>query len=107
MTDNEILARWQGPMFGEPPDEYYELPNYLNDDAAAMSLLDTLVEKGYCPLLALNGTTNLWQCSIDEFSTIGKYRVHAPVVDDPELGRDTRREAVVSAVLEMIEKEDV
>ena len=106
MTDNEKLARWQGW------EEYHSdinkhVPDYLNDDAAAMSLLDTLVEKGYCPLLALNGTTNLWQCSIDEFSTIGKYRVHAPVVDDPELGRDTRREAVVSAVLELIERGDI
>ena len=105
MTDNEILARWQGPAFGEPPNEYYEMPDYLNDDAAAMSLLDTLVEKGYVPQLAYNGTTLLWQCAIDEWTMVGTHRVHSPLINDVELGRDTRRAAVVAACLEVARKE--
>ena len=107
MTDNEKLARWQGPMFGEPPHEYYEQPDYLNDDTAAMFLLDTLVEKDYVPQLAYNGTTLLWQCTIDEWTMIGRHRVHSPLISDVELGRDTRRAAVVSAVLELIERVDI
>lgn len=113
MTDNERLARWQGwkCISGDwvaPSGRCENLgmtPNYLNDDVAAMSLLDTLPEKGYCPLLGLNGTTNLWQCEIDKFYMHGGIRLHSPVVSDVDLGRTTRREAVCAAVLEMIGSE--
>jgi len=102
MTDNEKLARWQGW------EEYHSdinkhVPDYLNDDAAAMSLLDTLVEKGYVPQLAYNGTTLLWQCAIDEWTMVGTHRVHSPLINDVELGRTTRREAIVAAVLLLLE----
>lgn len=57
MTDNEKLARWQG-LDTHDCDPYsfhcddcargsMQTPDYLNDDAAAMSLLDTLVERHY------------------------------------------------------------
>ena len=90
MTDNEKMARFQGPMFGEPPHEYYEQPDYLNDDAAAMSLLDTLVEKGYAPELYYNSGLAHWKLNVDgEPNLIGYWK-------------PTRRAAVVAAVLQLI-----
>lgn len=49
MTDNQKLQLWQAGILGNPDELQvpYNTPDYLNDDAAAMSLLDTLVEKGY------------------------------------------------------------
>jgi len=96
MTDNEILARWQGPMFGEPLHEYYELPDYLNDDAAAMSLLDTLVGKKYD--IFMDNASAAWSCEI--YPNNGDARLAF------SYGKPTRREAVVAACLELIGKED-
>lgn len=60
MTDNERLARWQGwtydieeslwanPIKSKGWSTLEPLPDYLNNDAASCSLLDTLVAKGYC-----------------------------------------------------------
>lgn len=117
MTDNEKLARWQGardcrgsknnkskwkwPTSYNPNLFYYKaLPDYLNDDAAAMSLLDTLVEKGFVWFLGVDtdelGEITDIRCKVrhkDSTASINKYA-------------DTRREAVVEAVLELI-KEDV
>ena len=96
MTDNEKLARWQGPAFGEPPNEYYEMPDYLNDDAAAMSLLDTLVEKGYGVRIFYDDITpdieNRWV--VEVLSDKSYWGIAA-----------TRREAVVTACLELLVKE--
>ena len=94
MTDNEKLARWQGPMFGEPPHEYYKQPDYLNDDTANGSLLDTLVEKGHEPKLQYYHNIKQWGMMPDEdcgYEWLG----------------DTRREAVVAACLEVARKEGV
>lgn len=93
MTDNEKLARWQGW------EEYHSdinkhVPDYLNDDAAAMSLLDTMVEKGHEPKLQYYHNIKQWGMMPDEdcgYEWLG----------------DTRREAVCAACLELIEKEDV
>jgi len=59
MTDNERLAKWQ------EWEEYHSdinkhVPDYLNDDDAAMSLLDTLVEKKYHPVLRTSDVTDGW-----------------------------------------------
>ena len=102
MTDNEKLARWQGW------EEYHSdinkhVPDYLNDDAAAMSLLDTLVEKGFG--IQLYNTAyemaglykSRWCCKLTKGADVVVYPNPYP----------TRREAVVAAVLELIEKEDV
>lgn len=106
MTDNEILARWQGnPNFSQitlilQTDTGY-WPDYLNDDAAAMSLLDTLVEKGFVWFLGVDtdelGEITDIRCKVrhkDSTASINKYT-------------NTRREAVVAAVLELIGKEGV
>jgi len=108
MTDNERLARWQGIQLtikwgGGYPDiaPKTEWPRYINDDVAAMSLLDTLVEKDF--MYELEG----WTLNSDPVHTMRiygrgtdsnfqEYREHA----------NTRRAAVVAAVLELIGKEE-
>lgn len=103
MTNNEKLARWQGWNREKNHSHWWRTPafelvcrypDYLNDDAAAMSLLDTLVEKGYLPELVYLNCKH-WQCEVWK----GNY-LHA-VSKEP-----TRREAVVAACLELIEKEN-
>ena len=100
MTDNEKLARWQGweCINGDwvaPSgrcENFGMTPNYLSNDSAAMSLLDTLVEKGYMVLVV--GLSDDWTCQIN----IGAKYTRAKEAS-------TRREAVVAACLELIEKE--
>lgn len=92
MTNNEKLACWQG--WPKTVETFY--PNYLNDDSAAMSLLDTLVEKD------INYSMTGWKND--------GVPVHTIEVDHVDLAlihahATTRREAVVAAVLELIEKE--
>ena len=114
MTDNEKLARWQGCTFVNdsaegcvftPPNKpksawqpFSKLPDYLNCDAAAMSLLDTLVEKGYIPILDYNMQYLGWVLDLK--------RTDSYVFIDNKFF-PTRREAVVAVVLELIGKEDV
>lgn len=123
MIDNEILARWQGKCYhvsdwgqtdckycGRTNDpRYFDFdsinPDYPNDPAACMSLLDTLVEKNYCPLLALNGTTHLWQCAIDRFYTHRGIELHEPFIDDEDLGRTTINQAIIAACLVVARRE--
>lgn len=102
MTDNEKLARWQGLENVRPTrlsngtiviiyNSNEIVPDYLNDDAAAMSLLDTLAEKGHEPKLQYYHNIKQWGMMPDEdcgYEWLG----------------DTRREAVVAAVLELIER---
>lgn len=98
MTDNERLAKWQ------EWEEYHSdmnkhVPDYLNDDDAAMSLLDTLVERGMMPVLRIVDTnTRLWRVAIyDNYCDNQLVEI---------TGKPTRREAVVAACLELIGKED-
>ena len=109
MTDNEILARWQGwsQVIGIPDHQQARwstgrgkmriLPDYLNNDAAAMSLLDTLVEKGYAVDMASRG--HKWDIGIARNDCNLDYCI--------SMTESTRREAVVAACLELIVKEDV
>lgn len=130
MTDNEKLARWQGKPVHATTFREYELEiegtigrfvhkqctcgretrlgkkyndedtrplcngiDYLNDDSAAMSLLDTLVEKGYdCYVMTLQLYPTIWACRVFN-STVWIERTNK-----------TRREAVVRACLELIER---
>ena len=102
MRDNEKLSRWQGWersqykedywLNPENNHQYWKYPDYLNDDAANSSLLDTLVEKGY------------------EYTVCGSIRKVDCRIHKNDIGmsigiKPTRREAVVAAVLELIEKE--
>lgn len=101
--DNEKLAVWQRwepkeydveDFSGYVRQEYEPVPDYLNDDAAAMSLLDTLAEKGHEPKLQYYRNIKQWGMMPDEdcgYEWLG----------------DTRREAVVAACLEAARKEDV
>mgnify|MGYP000911017736 FL=1 len=109
MTDNEKLARWQGLENVRPTrlsngtiviiyNSNEIVPDYLNDDAAAMSLLDTLVENGYWFTLDAGSERYMFNLRLGNFD-IGGF--------DIEASGKTRREAVVEAVLELIEKEDV
>jgi len=99
MTDNERLAKWQ------EWEEYHSdmnkhVPDYLNDDAAAMSLLDTLVEKRLDSRLQSFSDDPLperWQMTIWHSECYGV----GCLVD---IYKPTRREAVVAAVLELIEQ---
>ena len=102
MTDNELLARWQGLenvrstrlSNGATVTIYSHktIPDYPNDAAACDSLLDTLVEKGYDPDLYYGWDTGVGSWYFQ--AHIGKgYHV-----------KPTRREAIVTAVLELIEK---
>ena len=101
MTDNEILARWQGWKTTKDGRQTISIPlDYPNDDAAAMSLLDTLVEKGMMPVLRIVDTnTRLWRVAIyDNYCDNQLVEI---------TGKQTRREAVVAACLEVARKEDV
>lgn len=94
MTDNARLAKWQ------EWEEYHSdinkhVPDYLNDDAAAMSLLDTLVNKGYQHYVTY---TEVWKHSCivfennnTEWSTKSNYH--------------TRNEAIIAACLEVARRE--
>ena len=103
MTDNEKLARWQGHYV--TPAGYimndgqlgYPMPDYPNDDAAAMSLLDTLVEKDYSVSMSTHGPD--WQIGIARSDCDLDYCFGAC--------KPTRREAIISACLEVARKEDV
>ena len=101
MTNSEKLARWQGWKVQPRGKVTPPIPDYLNDDAAAMSLLDTLTSKGYVWFLGLDtdeiGKIADIRCKVrhkDSTASINKYA-------------DTRREAVVAACLELIGKEDL
>lgn len=102
MTDSEILARWQGwenhPQLGfvlklSEVGFTANLPDYPNDDAAAMSLLDTLVEKDYD--YAVFGNSKKTDVRIYDSDGIGICMSIKP----------TRREAIISACLEVARKE--
>ena len=99
MTDNEKLARWQGnPNFSQitlilQTDTGY-WPDYLNDDAAAMSLLDTLVEKGY-----------IWSLYGNRVGCLCKVCKMPDAVATDMQGGNNFREAVVAACLEVARKE--
>lgn len=102
MTDNEKLARWQGlkPKYSLAEALYgvdSNVPDYLNDDTAAMSLLDTLVGKKYD--IFMDNASAAWSCEI--YPNNGDARLAF------SYGKPTRREAVVAAVLELIERGDI
>ena len=104
MTDNEILARWQGLDSHECDEHAFhcddcvrgsmQTPDYLTNSAACMSLLDTLVKKGYYPEVFYCSAHN-WNCAIQD--------------DDLAVqGRDKDiNTAIVAAVLEVAKKEQV
>lgn len=111
MTDNEILARWQGwkvkvikpDIIQYPimfPDQWVmyndegeqqPLPDYPNDAAACDSLLDTLVEKGF--IYRLRNSKYGHTIVINHHKMA--FRTSAP----------TRSEAIVAACLEVARKE--
>lgn len=97
MSDNEILAKWQGFNPDVNDVEGYYLPkgrvyDYLTDSAACMSLLDTLVEKGY----EYNLCYNYRKVDLRIFKNdTERYIVIEPTIN----------EAVISACLEVARKE--
>lgn len=99
MTDNEILARWQGnPNFSQitlilQTDTGY-WPDYPNDAAACDSLLDTLVEKGF--------EYRIYYTKENKHD-VSVWPDSGNVIDT--LGHVTRRAAVVAACLEVARKE--
>lgn len=107
MTDSEILARWQGwtydieeclwidPIKRDGWLTLRKLPDYPNDDAAAMGLLDTLVKKGYAVGIA----------SRSHKRDIGIARNDCNLDYCISMVKPTRREAIIAACLELIEKE--
>lgn len=101
MRDNEKLLSWQRDGQVSPWD-LQKAPDYLNDDAAAMSLLDTLVERHYGIELKKHRVHELWSFEIirDDLLTVESNYILTAC-------RDTCREAVVAAVLELIDKEDI
>lgn len=115
MTDSEKLARWQGidcdcgncgAAYNRCDCDVVGIgtgstpPDYLNDDAAAMSLLDTLSERGY--------KVQLVSSLLAEFVTWDCFVTYAPKqTTSGSMDVQTRREAVVAACLELIGKEDI
>lgn len=101
MDNNEILAHWQGRDYHDCNPESFHcegcaegkepLPDYLNDDAACMSLLDTLVEKGW--EYSLFGTPNRMN-KID-------FRIYKVDVGISMAIKPTINEAIIAACLEV------
>jgi hypothetical protein len=118
MTNNERIACWVGyKQHPQVPTRWYkgnparlgvqntfELPDYETSDAVAVTLLNVLVERGYCPLVGLNGTTKLWQCSISRFYMHHKIELTELIIDSEE-GYSTIPAAITSAILQLIEGE--
>lgn len=112
MTDNEKLARWQGYTFVydssegvvfTPPSKpkaawqhISKLPDYLTDSAACMSLLDTLMEKGYKVSLK-SITKKIWRCLI---ITIGNDKFWFEEL------KPSINESIIAACLEVVKKEE-
>jgi hypothetical protein len=104
MTDSEKLARWQG--YKQHPNGVscytgelrliggaLKWPDYPNDAVACDSLLDTLVEKDYD--YAVFGNSKKTDVRIYDSDGIGICMSIKP----------TRREAIISACLEVARKE--
>lgn len=114
MTDSEILAMWQGwknhttlgwcRPIGNSGSWFAEVdvPDYLNNDAAAMSLLTTLTAKNLYPSIDFN-TDKRWTVIIDDYYGV-------PLVikqgESTYVGKEDTplTQVIVSAVLELIEK---
>ena len=101
MTDNEKLALWQGlkqkPQYSIAEALHgidFNIPDYVNNDSAAMSLLDTLVEKGF--IWSLYGKPAGCLCKIYQSMTVKSVAMQEST---------TRCAAVVAAVLKLISKE--
>ena len=97
MTDNQKLQLWQAGILGNPDELQvpYNTPDYLNDDAAAMSLLDTLVDKGYDITLEYAYKSCTFQLWKNGYSAV------------PLRKANTINKTVCATCLELIEKEDV
>lgn len=91
MTDNDRLKAWQDN--GSTPNR--PSPDYLNDDAAAMSLLDTLVERGW--EYSLFGNQNRMN-KVD-------FRIYKGDVGVSMAIKPTINEAITAACLEVARKE--
>ena len=105
--NNEKLARWQGLENVRPTrlsngtiviiyNSNEIVPDYLNDDAAAMSLLDTLVEKGYEPCLEYDACK--WMFAIWKYEDSKEFIA-------VQRWADTIPQAITQAVLKLIESE--
>jgi len=107
MTDNEKFARWQGwqphPNGKWHRDEFNiwkagrDLPDYPTDSAACMSLLDTLVEKGYKFVLESVNKGERYVIDIHQNCILGK-RVAGAI-------EPTINQAIIVVCLEVIERE--
>lgn len=96
MTDNEKLALWQHG-YGYR----HNTADYLNDSTASMSLLDTLVEKGYTfTLFSELHDNKFFGCCVWEHESSQWTNPAAESFNKP-----TPREAVVAACLELIEED--
>ena len=93
MTSNEKIQLWHT---GNKYPIGYGCPDYGNSDAAAVTLLNVLVEKGYTAQLGCTGDDR-WCC-------IGKYN-DGPDSRLVEKHRSTIASAVTSAILALIESE--
>lgn len=69
MTNNEKIARWAGWKRNRFD---YRTPDYENSDAAAITLLPVVAEKGYYIdlITILNHKKNKWRCTISKNNTI-------------------------------------
>ena len=80
-------------------------PNYPNDDAAAMSLLDTLVEKGYdvrVQSFLEDLPSERWQCSLWLVPT---EQNDSDGICISDVYKGTIKEAIVAACLEVVSEE--
>lgn len=111
MTNNEKIARWTGLLSEKTSTgfvnyyiliggyKHYQsgLPDYENSDAAAMTLLPVLVEKGYHPQVAWSNFHSMWEVHYH----------HTNFMDDCH-GRDkSLSKAITTAILQLIESEAV
>ena len=100
MTDNQKLQLWQAGILGNPDELQvpYNTPDYLNDDAAAMSLLDTLVGRDKWFILQ-NDSGGGFALEIGGLLDFGGSIF--------VVRQSTINEAITAACLEVIGREDV
>lgn len=103
MTDNEKIARWAGWFYDEPLETFFAVHNgYPTIPLGVFDLLNVLVEKEISPALEWSQDDCCWVCTLVPMGQEG----YCVLEEVEEFFAGTIHEAITSAVLQVIDKED-